>query len=211
MKKYIIIIVSFFCISLYSQEKYQPFIQEMKEVYTRNLPEFQRKAEEAMLKSPEIKDKIPKTGLLFIPELLLKKSKKLYLKIDSTNLVQYLDPRSMYFEQALVSINSIYIGKVESMYPKKEKYNRRPKTDYYIFEQIYNQLLEINPDITFYVQNVSYLLFIKENKLYALTWTRKEEGEFTVYPIDEYVEKFREDVFNVGFRYTPRVPYIEVR
>ncbi|GHT79317.1 hypothetical protein AGMMS50262_22840 [Bacteroidia bacterium] len=142
----------------------------------------------------------PKYDYLFIPEILLKKSKKLYQNIDSTNLVQYFNPKSMYYHQTLVSVDSAYVGDIRAWGSKVgvNDYDPKPKVDDFVYEILYKNLLEIKPDVVFQVRNGGYF-FIRQNKLFALF----PLYEPVVYPIDEYTEKFKDDIFFL-FGYEPR-------
>lgn len=116
----------------------------------------------------------------------------------------------MYLEEAFVSVDSAYIGDIYSTYPKEEVFSGKPITKDHFYELVYKELIKISPDIVFTIQNVGEFFFIKRNKVFALTWEGNRIVKFDTYPIDEYTKKNKDLIFDAFFRYTPRVPYIEV-
>jgi len=221
------------CINAHAQERHQSFIMEFKNVYTRNIEAFQRKSEDAFQRRYEVFGNISEEGIrslevrlndiqkkidstqsevsfLFIPQLLLRNSRRLYRDIDTTNLVKYLDPQSMFYYRTLVSLDSLFIGDIRGGYPghplcmfRYDIFLPKPRVDNFPFERLYNQLRDINPDMVFTVQNIGWYFFIKDNHLFALRPMRV--GDFIIYSIDEYTEKFSNQIFDVFFRFTPRV------
>jgi len=211
MKKvYLIFLFSFICVSLYSQDKYQSFIIELTQVYDRNCQKFQKESKKAMKHYYKAQKEQLQFDYLFIPEVLLKKSKTLYIEIDSTDIVKYIDPYSMFYYQTLVGSDCSYIGKIISKYPiRKNEYEPKPTINNYVYELAYKKFIEIKPDIVFTVQNIGEYFFIKDNELFALT--RKSgtfDDNFIVYHIDEYIKIFKEDIFAPIFRYVPRIELI---
>ena len=217
MKAYICVFLCFMSVSFtQAQEKYQSFIKELTTVYDKKKKTFQRESQQTMqdyLQSNQgnVKNQQERYDFLFIPELLLKKSKKLYKDIDSTNLVQYFDSKSMFYHRTLVSIDSSYVGHIEVRNFKNVEYIFWPKpfVDNFIYERLYKQLVAINPDMVFTVQNVGWFFFIKDNSLFALAGGGRDE-DFLVYTIDEYTEDYRRYIFFI-FRYTPRLKTILCR
>ena len=212
MKAYIFVFLySMNILVTQAQEEYQSFIKEFTNVYDKKKKTFQRESQKAMQdylhsNRDNTKNQQNRYDFLFIPELLLKKSKKLYENIDSTNLVQYFDPKSMFYHLTLVSSNSLYIGEIRGWYPEvgKNQFSPKPENGNFIFERLYKQLTDINPDMVFTVQNVGEFFFIKENCLYVLE-REKRDGDFMIYTIDEYTKIYRDNIFDVFFRYEPRL------
>jgi len=218
MKTYIILVLCFMSISLFSfaQEKYQPFILAFTKNYNNKWQEFQRESDKALKDYKNLKQgiidenkELNKYNYIFIPELLLRKSKNLYKIIDSTNLVQYFDPQSVFYHRTLVSADSLYIGDIISLYTKsvKNEFTLKPNVNNFIFEQLYKKLAEINPDMVFTVQNIEGYFFIKEKNLYVLNRERANVN-FQIYSIDEYTDKFKRMIFSTFFHYVPRMKYI---
>jgi hypothetical protein len=199
------------CVSIfsYSQEKYQPFIDEIVGVYYKNLQQFQQISDKTMqnyFKSQREKKRHQQSrySYLPIPELLLKKSKKLYRSIDSTNIVQYFDNQSLFYSHTLVFTDSIYVGEIEawSLKIRENKFYPVPK-DGNFYSNLYNKIAEIKPDVVFTVQNIPGYYFIQENQLYVLDY-QKKTNSFIIYSIDEYTKIFKDKIFFL-FKYEPRL------
>jgi hypothetical protein len=196
----------------YSQEKYQSFIDEITNIYYKNLPKLQQELDKVMnnyIKFHEEKgeDKQSRYSYLPIPELLLKKSKKLYHNIDSTNIVQYFDTQTMFYSHALVFIDSTYVGEIDAWSLNTGEnifYPKPPNGNFY--SHLHKQLVAIKPDIVFTVQNILGYYFIKENKLYVLDYQRNT-NDFIIYSIDSYTEIFKNKIFFL-FKYEPRLKRI---
>lgn len=217
MKIYVFVFLSFANVfsCLYGQERQQTFIAEITRVYNSNQCQFQRESEKVMKKYLESQEerkgwkKSEQYNFLFMPQLLLRRSRRLYENIDSTNLIQYFNPRSMFYHRAFVSVDSQFIGQIfdHNIRGMKKQFRPKPQIDSYVFERLFKQLVAINPDIVFTVQNIEGYFFIKENRIFVLAGGDRGR-DFVIYCIDEYTEKNREIIFDFWFRYTPRVRYV---
>lgn len=210
MKKIII----YFCLftsllPLYSQTNHKDFIIEIEKFYGKNQNQFLKKSEKIMKKYAEevgIINSGNKFEYIYIPELLLKKANSLYRIIDSTNVVQYFDPKSMCYNQTFVSKDSAFFGKIVTCFlghTQKSEFNIKPPVQNYFSERIYDKLKEIDPEVVFTVQNINGYFYVKNRVLFVLYYNRGEDRiiDFT---IEDYTHKYKEDIFFL-FKFTPRV------
>jgi hypothetical protein len=181
---------------MYSQEKYNSFIIDVQKVFATNQLDYQKLSNNVMEKhfDREYSDNV---SFIFIPELLLKKSKKLYNKIDTTNVIKYFDAQSMFYHKILVYSDTL-IGQIWSHSKNINKYQSKSNNS---FDSLFIKLKAIKPEIIFTVQNINGYFYIKNNEIYVLC-------DCITYTIDSYTEKFREELFTVFFHYQPREKYI---
>jgi len=212
MKRFYLILLLLFqnCILLFSQEKYNFFINEFSRFYENKKTQFQIFSEKA-IKQYYLKNEsdfmTEDFKILSIPEILLKKSKKIYQNIDSTNLVQYFDAKSMFYNLTLVYRDSTYLGTVLSKNNTNNEYLPKPQVEEFVYENLFLKLSEIQPDIIFTVQNINGYFLIKEKKIFVLH-SSNLCSTYKIYSMDEYTEKFKSDIFTIFFHYEPRIKNI---
>ncbi len=191
MKKILLFTVLFLCVGLgYSQNvTEQEFIKQLTEIYNKRKDTFSKQSESTMGKERLNGD----FDYIIHPYINSKSDKKLYKNIDSTNLIKYLEPKSLGYWGAFVIEDNNLKGIIRIM--KKNTYEFSP----FISQKnnnLYLLLNDIKPDIIFHILGLPGEYFIKDGAVYVIELNEKLEN-CEVYPINEFVSKNREWIFDM--------------
>ena len=188
---------------VYSQEKYTSFVDEMQYTFEKKKRGFENVSNRAIEKH-FAKFTMPQHEYIYVVGLLLKKSKTLYETIDSTNMVQYFDPKTMFLTLVIVHDGYSYLGDISEHGRWRYIYNPKPNV-FLFYEKLLHAIKEIQPEIVFEVQNVGRFFYIKDGELYALYSLGRGKPLVTC-TIDEYTQQFKDDIFDpLSFKYLPRI------
>jgi hypothetical protein len=194
-----------------SQIREDLFISEIEKVYSFKKYNFKVESEknlECFLKNDTNSD-LTKYHFLFIPELLLKKSKKLYKNIDSTSVAKYFDPKSMFYHETLVLADTNYVGTIVEWYSDG---NKICVPDYRTDERssLLKKIDEYQVEIIFTVQYFPDFFYIKDGKIYSLVNIEEKNNKYSFIScsIHDYFIKYKSEIFM--YYYKPRVKSIPI-